>query len=380
MEKNKYTLMLPIEGENLVNLSNSILKEMGVQELNETFKDIDKQLSKKNYRNIILLIYDGMGSSILNKYLSKEEFLQKHKQRDISSIFPATTVAATTSILTGLEPAEHGWLGWDMYFEDDDETISVFRNTIKDTERPAKHKVKERPDMVYKTIIDRINEQTKNQAYIVWPFDKEKPCNTLDEINSRIIDICKSKNEANKNKKFIYAYYDNPDKIMHQEGFNSINVKNEMIKINQKTEELYKQLPPESLLIITADHGHIECTYETISENKDVYNMLARTTALEPRACVIKLKSNINKETFEKKFKETYKDKFKLYSKEEVIQNKLFGKKIKHSRVEENIGDYIAVATKDACLRYDEKGKTFKTYHAGITKDEMEIPLIMISS
>ena len=370
--------MLPIENNNIVNLSNSILKAMGVKELNKSLKELDEQINEKEYQNIIILLYDGMGSAILDRYLSKEELLQKHKIKDISSVFPATTVAATTSILTGLEPAEHGWLGWDMYFKDDDETISVFMNTIKDTEKPAKHKVKERPEMVYKTIIDRINEQTKNQAYIVWPFDKENPCNTLDEINSRIIEICKSKNEANMNKKFIYAYYDNPDKIMHQEGFNSINVKNEMIKINQKTEELYKQLPPESLLIITADHGHIECTYETISDNKEIYSMLARTTALEPRACAIKLKDDINKKIFEEKFKEIYKDNFILYSKQEVIQNHLFGKKIKHNIIEENIGDYIAIATKNKCLRYDERGKIFKTHHAGITKDEMEMPLIIL--
>ena len=141
-----------------------------------------------------------MGSNILDKYLPKESFLQKNKICNISSIFPATTVAATTSVLTGLEPSEHGWLGWDMFFKDDNETVSVYMNVIKDTNIPAKHNVKERPEMKYKTIIDRINEESSNNAYIVWPFDEKCPCNTLEEISERIYELC-----TKANKKFIYA-------------------------------------------------------------------------------------------------------------------------------------------------------------------------------
>ena len=56
----------------------------------------------------------------------------------------------------------------------------------------------------------------------------------------------------------------------------------------------------------------------------------------------------------------------------------LFGEKIKNSIVTDNIGDFIAIAIKNTCLRYNQKGKVFKTYHAGITKDEMEVPLIVL--
>lgn len=373
MKQPEYEIMLPIKGKSLVNLSNSILKAMNVKTTNSTLKELDSQLYQKEYKNIILLLYDGMGSSILDKYLSKESFLQKNKICNISSIFPATTVAATTSVLTGLEPSEHGWLGWDMFFKDDNETVSVYMNVIKDTNISAKHNVKERPEMKYKTIIDRINEESSNDAYIVWPFDEKLPCNTLEEISERIYELC-----TRANKKFIYAYYNNPDKLLHQEGFDSINVKNEMMKINSMTEKLYNKLPLETLIIVIADHGHVECKYKTLSENKELFNMLARTTSLEPRACAMKLREEIDKKYFEELFLQVYGSDFKLYSKEEVIKNHLFGKELKHSIVNDNIGDYIAIAIKDSCLRYDENGKVFKTYHAGITKDEMEIPLIVL--
>lgn len=263
--------------------------------------------------------------------------------------------------------------GWDMFFKDDNETISVYTNTIKDTDIPSRHKVKERPEMQYKTIIDRINEESPNDAYVVWAFDEKYPCNTLEDINKRVCELCNY-----PNKKFIYAYYNNPDKLLHEEGFESINVKNEVNKISYMTEQLYKEVPSDTFIIVIADHGHIECEYKTLSDNKELFNMLERTTWLESRACAMKLKDEADKDYFEKLFFQMCADSFILYSKEEVINNHLFGKEIKKNIVMENIGDYIAIATSNLCLRYDKKGIIVKSLHAGITKDEMEIPLIVL--
>lgn len=370
--KEKYNLMLPKERKSLVNISNSILKEMGAKTFNDTLEKLDKIFLEKNYENIILLLYDGLGTRILEHYLSENAFLRKNKIDNISSVFPATTVAATTSVLTGLYPYEHGWLGWDMYFKDDDETVSVYMNVVKDTNIPSKHIVKQREEMQYETIIEKINEKGLNKAYMVWPFDKEYPCNTLGEIQERILSLCKK-----RGKKFIYAYYTDPDKILHKEGEGK-SVENVISEINLKTEELYNNIPSNSIIIVVADHGHIKCRYEVLSRNKQLFNMLERTTNIEARACGIKLKEKVDKKEFEQIFKKIYGEEFRLLSKEDILKNNLFGKGKKHTLLEENIGDYIAVAIKDVCLNYDEKGKVFKSNHVGITKDEMEIPLIVL--
>ncbi len=372
MNKENYELMLPVEGKSLVNLSNSVLKEMGAKTLNDTLEELDKIFLEKDYENIIVLLYDGLGTAILEKYLPKESFLRSNKVDNISSVFPATTVAATTSVLTGLYPCEHGWIGWNMFFKDDNETISVYTNEIKDTDNPSKHKVKQRKEMQYKTIIDIINEETKNKAYMAWPFDDEYPCKTLDEIENRVFNLCNK-----KGKKFIYGYYTNPDAILHEEG-EGINIKNVVTEINNETQNLYNKLPSNSIIIVIADHGHIKCKYEVLSKNKELFDMLERTTTIEPRACGIKLKEEANKKEFEELFKKIYGEDFKLVPKEDVLKNNLFGKGKKHILLEDSIGDYIAIGIKDVCLNYDENGSIFKSNHAGITRDEMEIPLIVL--
>lgn len=94
--------------KSITNLSNSILKYFGVVPKHETIKEIDDVLSNK--KNVITILLDGLGSKILKENLSREAFLNKYKFMDINSVLPSTTVASTTSFLSGLNPIEHGWL------------------------------------------------------------------------------------------------------------------------------------------------------------------------------------------------------------------------------------------------------------------------------
>ena len=46
--------------------------------------------------------------------------------KPITTVFPATTVAATTTMLTGLNPCETAMLGWNMYYKGIDKIITTF--------------------------------------------------------------------------------------------------------------------------------------------------------------------------------------------------------------------------------------------------------------
>jgi len=69
-----------------------------------------------------------MGVNILDKHLNKKSFLKRHKIKDIASIFPPTTVSATTTLISGKLPGETGWIGWNQYFSEIDHHVVLFRN------------------------------------------------------------------------------------------------------------------------------------------------------------------------------------------------------------------------------------------------------------
>ena len=117
--------------ECLTNLACSIQKYFGLNTRHNSIEYIDKLLNEKQPKNVVLMLFDGMGSKILDRTLDENSFFIKNKIKEITTVFPATTTAATTSIRTGLNPIEHGWLGWNMYIAPIDETITVFLNSEK---------------------------------------------------------------------------------------------------------------------------------------------------------------------------------------------------------------------------------------------------------
>lgn len=117
--------------ECLTNLACSIRKYFDLDYNHNTLKYIDDILEKEKPKNVVVILYDGMGSRIIDRQLNKEDFFIKNKYKEITTVFPATTTAATTSIRTGLNPIEHGWLGWNVYIEKIDETVTLFMNEKK---------------------------------------------------------------------------------------------------------------------------------------------------------------------------------------------------------------------------------------------------------
>ena len=354
----------------LTNLSNSILKNFGIKTYHNTISSLDRVL-EKDYKNVIILLYDGMGSLVLDKVLDKDSFLLKNKLCDIDSVFPATTAAATTSILSGLNPCEHGYLGWDVYFDDIDKTVSVFKNTVKDTKEVLDIDIKEK--LKYKSIIELINNETEYSAYSLFPFGVGA-YEDLDMLYKQIVNLSKL-----DGKKFIYAYVDEPDYSLHEYGVDDLKIHDMINKFNNDVEELVNNLE-DTLLIVTADHGHINCSPIYLEDYSDIYNLLERTTSIDSRATAYKIKSNKNKE-FEELFNKYFKDKFKLYTKEEVIDNKFFGEGTYNKYFDSALGDYLSVGIGDKYIKYNsykEGDPIFKSHHAGISEDEVLVPIITI--
>ncbi len=364
-------IVIPKYDECITNITASIQKEFKVKRMHNSLPCIDELLAKNDYKNVIVILYDGMGANLLKRILGKDSFLVRNMRKEIHTVFPPTTTAATTSILSGLNPNEHLWLGWDIYFENIGKTISLFKNTIKDTETQAASYNVGQKELPYKTVIEQINEDSNYKAYTIASFG-ENPYSNLDEMNERIINLTKQ-----DGKKFIYAYYNQPDYTTHRYRTDGLETKQMYQYIDKKTEELCNTLE-DTLVIVTADHGHINSSgYTLLTDYKDFADTLERETFIEARATSFKVKKE-RKEEFETLFDKYFADKFILLTKEEVLKSKLFGDGKDNEKITQFIGDYMALATSDKYFRYGENSVNLASHHAGITEDEMIIPLMII--
>jgi hypothetical protein len=272
--------------------------------------------------------------------------------------------------MTGLQPCEHGWLGWDVYYKDLDQVVTVYKNTIVGKKKKAADYFVAGTITPYKSIFDRLTEAgVKN--YCVSPYGEEK-AETFEEIIDKTKELCEQ-----PDRKFIYAYWTSPDDIIHKYG--GANEGHPKIRefiddIQVKIEELTRNMK-DTLLIVTADHGHVDTTVSQLEDYPELMDCMERLPAIEPRVATFFIKKGRKRE-FKKLFNDIYKGKFDLLTKEEVLEKKLFGTGTEHPKFRDMLGDYVAVAIDDVTLIHTKKVKWLAA-HGGITEREMYVPVMI---
>lgn len=364
-------LILPDYKNSIVNVACSIRKYFDLDNNHNTIEKIDRILAEKEPKNVVVMLFDGMGAKLLKEKLPNDSFLLKNLDSEISSVVPSTTTASTTSMLSGLTPAEHGWLGWDLFVKEENKIVTMFTNTLKDTDIEAADYNVARRYFPYETITETINRKGKYYSKTLFPFGEE----SYSDIDDMLVKIKDNLNKKERN--YIYAYYDDPDGIMHDTGTDSDNTSKCFKMINQKVEEFSSNIK-DTLIIVIADHGHINCSEIIITGYKDIYDTLDGDVWLEGRMCAFNIRKE-RKQEFEKLFNKYFKDDFILKTKKEIIEEKIFGDGIENKYFKDLLGDYFALAVGDKCFKYTTKGDYFKSAHAGFTVDEMKIPLIIIN-
>lgn len=364
-------ISFPDYDRSILSIAASVLKYYGVKDCqHKTLKEFDEILSK-NYKNVILMLFDGMGVDAIHHHLDKDSFLRKHFVCPVSTVFPSTTTAATTTMLSGRSPVEHAWLGWDLYFKELDENVAVFRNTFqKNGKTAAEYNVASRY-IPYENIFQRIEKANKNvKAYCVSPFSKPK-AETFDEIKQTISKLAKMDGE-----KYIYAYSPQPDDDMHQYGVYSAQTKRQIKKINHMVENLCSKLK-NSVVIVIADHGLVDSKIDFLEQYPHIWKMMKRPASIEPRALSLFVKDEYL-DIFKERFEDEFPDKFLVFTKQEIYEKHLFGFGKPHPRIDEFLGDFLAVAVSDLTFFNYYEDDTFIGVHAGFDEREMQVPFIAI--
>lgn len=222
----------------------------------------------------------------------------------------------------------------------------------------------------YKNIIDKINE-AGGKAYASMPFLDPFP-KDLDAVLSRIKELCDL-----PGKKFIYGYWTEPDSTMHKYGPDSDAAHKLMLSLEKKLEEFASGLS-DTLLFIIADHGQLTCRNHCLLDYPEIMKCLVRLPSIEPRTLNFFVKEEYKAE-FPKLFRSTFGNKFLLLSKEEIIESNLFGIGTENKIFRDTLGDYIAIAVaEDAIFVTHAEADAMPGGHAGLTQEELDIPLIVI--
>lgn len=363
-------MQLPKYDDSLLAMTSSIQKHFGVESEYASMPDLDKELSK-GYKHVFLYLIDGLGYYNIEKLKNEMPFLYSKLVRPISSVYPSTTVAATTVACCGLPPVRTGWIGWHQYFKEFEEDYVLFLDrAFYDMDKKSPRNI-EFDVMKYHPIWEKIADKGYYGSFI-YPEFRTPEAKTFKDQCKMVLDIANDKDKEG----YVYVYWDKLDTHMHGYGVESTTVKAHAEEIDNELKALSEALPEDTLLIVTADHGHVDIEYMALEEHPDLTSLFTIRPTVEARAMSFHIQEG-KKEEFAELFNKYYGEYFVLFTHEEVIDKGLLGPGEESERTKEFLGDFLACATDKYCLSYVQGGPP-KGNHAGMTRDEMTTPLIFI--
>ena len=227
-------------------LASSLLRYAGCPTCNPTLAQADSLLQEAP-RNVVLLLLDGLGYSILQTHLQQGSFFRAHLQGTLCSVFPPTTAAAATALETGLFPSQSGYLGWSVYWPGLGKNVQLYPNTLDDgTKASAVHLAQ---TQLYAPMWTKeIRTRRGIPAYAVME-NGDIEARTLEQLEEKLVMLTNLPGPH-----LIYGYLNQPDHLLHKEGTGSVSVGQWLHRAEQTMQQLTQRCP-DTLFLLTADHG-----------------------------------------------------------------------------------------------------------------------------
>lgn len=218
----------------------------------------------------VLLVLDGLGWHQLQERRHLAPTLGSLAGGPITTVAPSTTATALTSITTGLTPGEHGLVGYRI--EIAGEILNVLRwGTSSGDARRSIEPSSTQPFAPF--LGERIpvvsKAELESTAFTEAHLRGSRPRGWR-ALSS--LPVVVAEQLANGDR-FVYAYYDGIDKIAHERGFGAY-YDAELVAVDRMVADLIASLPPDTSLLITADHGQVQVADRVVELPAELLRMV----------------------------------------------------------------------------------------------------------
>ena len=323
-------------------------------------------------RHVVLLVIDGLGWEQLGTRHHLAPTLAAMSGRSITTVCPTTTATALTSITTGLTPGEHGLIGYRLDVGGD--VLNVLRwyadrnGDARRTHEPPR--MQPFAPFMGASVPIVSKAELEQSAFSAAHLRGGRP-NGWRQSSSIPIVIG---NLLRAGERFVYAYYDGVDKIAHERGFGEF-YDAEVVAVDALVARVLDQLPTDTALLITADHGQVQVGPNIRTPSAEVLALTHHSSG-EGRFRWLHARVGAHADLLAAASAK-HEDVAWVVSREQVLDEGWFGPVVSPP-VQARLGDVALVAHQP--ISFDDPADTgpypLICRHGSLTADEVLVPLL----
>ncbi|MFN4292757.1 MAG: alkaline phosphatase family protein [Thermoflexales bacterium] len=361
----------------------------------------------RRYDAVVLFFVDGFGwryfERIAEQYPLLQHFVRRGAVSKLTALFPSTTTAHVTCIHTGLPPAQSGVYEWFQYHPELDCMIAPLMFSFAgEKARDTLVNAGLQPSNVFPsdTLYPRL-ERAGVRSYLLHPreFADAAPTRALREnaksltyktLPEALVNLRRAVAERHGPAYFL-MYYGAIDGIGHEYGPTSEQVEAELDQFCVAMERLFldRLRSRDVLLIITADHGMVEVNpkttiylNQTLPHFQDYLATNRRGEPLVPAGSPRDFFLHVKPERLDEAqaaISAHLAGRAIVAKTADLIAEGFFGP-APSARFLSRVGNLVVLPFKGESVYYYAREKFENRYyghHGGLTREEMEIPLLM---
>ncbi|QEL57153.1 alkaline phosphatase family protein [Chromobacterium paludis] len=373
-------------GGGLLNLMQTLSWELGGPDLGYAPLASRALAGIGHHRHVCLLLIDGLGAAQLRR-LGPESRLRLLQRETLSSVFPPTTSAAVTTVLTGQPPSVHGLIGWhQLHGEDVIAPLPLY--TRYAAARASAPRQLAESLFVAPPLFDRF----ARPSFLMLPEDIcGSPCSRYHAGSSLRLSyhdaedafVQLSARLYSPVPAFHYLYLRQMDELMHEIGPDDEAVERLLAGLDSDFGRLLEAARQNDAAVVAiADHGFTAAPAEQwvdVDAYPEVYGLLARPLSGETRMTYCHVKPGCA-ERFIELARARLGHACWVEPSAELLAAGVFGPGPAHPDLARRCGDVTLIAKPGWNLRDTLPGERrlqLAGTHAGVHPDEMEIPLIV---
>ncbi|WP_329173929.1 alkaline phosphatase family protein [Streptomyces sp. NBC_01477] len=340
---------------------------------------------------VCVFLVDSLGWELIGRHPQEAPYLCSllptstgGTGRPLTAGFPATTATSLASVGTGLPPGAHGLAGYTTLNPDTGALMNQLRW------QPWTSPAAWQPHPTVFQLADAAGIatcQVSSPAFQNTPLTKVALSGGV--FHGRLtgeerIDLAADRLGA-ADRTLVYTYYSELDAMGHRHGVDSDAWRGQLMMVDRLAQRLAEQLPPRSVLYVTADHGMIDIPFDEDSriDFDEDWELRAGVAVLggEGRARHVYAVPGAAADVHAV-WSEVLGDRMWVATRDEAVAAGWFGPD-PEPRVLARIGDVVAAASDDIAIvaTRSEPGESRMTgLHGSMTPVEQLVPLLEVRS